>query len=291
MVKPFVKWAGGKTKLLPALAEHFPITEIREGKIKKYYEPFVGGGAVFIHLKESGYPIDEFVLWDKNLPLIHTYRSLRDDPENLIERLDILAEAYLSLSEEERKPYYLEKRQRYNYLISFDVNPTLIGAYLIFLNKICFNGLYRVNSKGRFNVSFGRYKNPSIFRREELLDLSNRLQGVRIEHKDYSLLLEEDLNDSFVYFDPPYRGTLTEYTAEGFKDRDQRNLSEVFRKISESSDAKLLLSNSDCGDGFFEELYQGFNIKKLIANRVISGKTKGRGEVSELIISNFPTGS
>lgn len=298
-MKPFLKWAGGKTQLLPTILEELP-ENIDE--LTTYVEPFIGAGAVFIKFLEND-SFDKYVINDINPRLINLYKVIKEDIDLLINLLIDLRETYLSLSieNEDRKEMYYEIRNKFN---SNDIGRIELAAYFIFLNKTCFNGLFRENSKGEFNVPIGSYeKNPDIFEERELRELSYKLNEknrsgenkVIILNKSYEELEEYIEQNTFVYFDPPYRpvtvGGFNAYNKSGFNDYSQRRLSEFFKKVSMKG-AKLMLSNSDPRnldkeDNFFDVLYRNFNIKRIYANRSINSKGSARGDISELLIMNY----
>jgi len=282
-LKPFLKWAGGKTQLLSQLQENYP----NLSEIKSYYEPFLGGGAVFFDLVNCDTGIEKFYLSDINPDLILTYKIVQQDVGYLIKKLGTMQGKYLQLSSEERKAYFYDIRDRFNHYGLMDRASPL----LIFLNKTCFNGLYRVNKKGEFNVPFGDYKNPKILDIENLEKVSTALKGVSLEIAGFEHLLDCDIDEStFIYFDPPYRpvsksSSFTAYSGN-FDDDDQIKLSQVFRDLDRRG-AKLMLSNSDTDDGFYERYYAGFNIHKVTAKRMINCVGKGRGMVNEVLIKNY----
>ena len=299
--KPFLKWAGGKTQLLETIENHLP-SEIKESKeIDKYFEPFVGGGAVFFYLS-TNYKIKEAYLSDINKELILTYNVIKNYPKKLSHRLKYYYDYYISKSDEERKEYYYKIRNEFNKeLIDFDYekgsyNHIRRASKFIFLNKTCFNGLYRVNSKGEFNVPAGRYKNPLINDKENILNVSKALKNVTIVNANY--LDSEDLIDenSLVYLDPPYRpltnaSSFEGYSKSDFNDDSQIELSKFYKRISNKG-AKALLSNSDPknvdpNDNFFDDLYSDFNIYRVSAKRYINSKGDKRGEIDEILVSNF----
>ena len=301
--KPFLKWAGGKTQLLKEIECHLP-EEIKEFKeIDKYFEPFVGGGAVFFYLLSQDYEIEEGYLSDINKELILTYNVIRDHPKKLIKRLKYISEYYKSKNEEERKKYYYFVRKSFNkHLIGFNYDKYSFqhvkrASQMIFLNKTCFNGLFRVNSNDEFNVPMGRNKNPLICDEENILAVSDALQNVRIENASY--LDSEELIDenSFVYLDPPYRPLKRDtnflgYSKDSFDDNSQIELGKFFKRISCNNGAKALLSNSDPhntdkSDNFFDDLYEDFNIDRVYAKRYINSKGDKRGDISEILVDNY----
>lgn len=290
--KPFVKWAGGKGQLIPAISDAYP--QGFGDSIKRYAEPFVGGGAVLFDVLNR-FDLDEVYISDINRELVGTYRTIRDRPDELIEILARLQNEYISGNPEERKAHYLEHRKRFNETMGSD-DAVETSALFIYLNKTCFNGLYRVNSGGKFNVPSGVYKNPKICDPENIALVSERLQIVDIELADFRASREFVDADTFVYFDPPYRpltatSAFTSYTDQCFDDDDQRALAEYFKELT-SMGARVAVSNSDPhnvdpDDDFFEDIYEGATITRVAANRMINSKGSGRGKISELLITNY----
>lgn len=293
--RPFLKWAGGKGQLLTEIAEYYPF---EKGNINRYVEPFVGGGAVLFDIL-SKYKLEYVCINDINVDLINTYRTIQRDTDKLIDILENMQEKFLALDTEERKKFFLEQRERYNFLkirnINNDNNCEKAGL-LIFLNKTCFNGLYRVNKKGLFNVPVGSYKKPLICDEENLRTIAKLLQNTEITCGDYTKIADRIDDKTFVYIDPPYRplnntSSFTAYTANAFDDDEQIRLSKFVQLISEKG-ARILESNSDpknnnSNDDFFDKIYISYNIKRVSATRMINSKSSGRGKISELLISNF----
>lgn len=289
--KPFVKWAGGKGQLLETFKEYYP-KQLKDGKISRYVEPFVGGGAVLFDILQN-YEINEAYIFDVNKELINVYNVIKNNVEHLILMLSKIEEKYKKLSEEERKVFYYKMRDEYNNYIEFDVKK---AAYFIFLNKTCFNGLYRVNSKGEFNVPFGDYKNPKICDAENLYNVSLVLSKVKIFCSDYKKSIDFIDEDTFVYFDPPYRpisktSNFTSYNEISFDDNAQIELAKFYKETSETG-AYLMLSNSDPknideNDNFFDELYKDFNIFRIKAKRYINSKADKRGNINEILVLNY----
>lgn len=292
-VKPFVKWAGGKTQLLPTLREVYP--EELGVSITKYAEPFVGGGAVLFDIL-SKYRLEKIYISDVNAELINTYCVIRDECEALVSSLSALKESYIPKSNEDRKGFFYECRTRFNHLKKTGENRVELAALFIFLNRTCFNGLYRVNRKGEFNVPIGSYKNPAILDEDNLRNLSQALKGVEIVCADYHQSIDFIDEQTFVYIDPPYRplsetSSFTEYAEGDFNDDAQRGLAEFVRRIDDKG-AKFLLSNSDPKnadpkDEFFDELYSGFTIRRVFASRMINSNAEARGKISEILVSNY----
>lgn len=293
-VKPFLKWAGGKGQLLHEIEAYYPFAD---GKITKYAEPFVGGGAVLFDIL-SKYDLDEVYISDVNAELINTYRVIRDDVHSLIQILAGMQHEFIPLDAEGRKGYYLARRERFNALKVNGHEAVNIekAALMIFLNKTCFNGLYRVNKSGLFNVPMGAYKAPMICDERNLRAASEKLQKVHIRCGDYNACAPFVDERTFVYFDPPYRpisatANFTAYTENAFCDEAQIALAE-FVGLMAAKGAKILVSNSDpknsdAEDDFFENLYASFQIKRVDATRMINSNSAARGKVKELLISNF----
>jgi len=285
-VKPFLKWAGGKTQILSQIEENLP-KELKEGMIKKYIEPFVGGGAVLFYLLQK-YKFKEVIINDINEDLMLSYKVIKNDVNRLIDELSSLRDEFLSLDEERRRDFYYRVGDEFNK--NKDCDEVKRVAQFIFLNKTCYNGLYRVNKKGEFNVPYGRYKNPKIFDEDNLIAVSKLLKNVKILCGDFEIVDEYVDAESFVYFDPPYKplnktSSFTSYTKYDFNDDDQIRLAKFYRKLDKRG-AKLMLSNS-YNIEFFGKLYEGFNIKKVVAKRMINCKGDRRGEVYELLILNY----
>ena len=292
--KPFIKWVGGKGQLLPEINKLYPI---ELGKtINKYAEIFIGGGAVLFDIL-SKYKLDEVYISDKNLELINAYKSIRDNIDILIKSLKEMEEEYIPLDDENRKIYYYEKRQKYNKLkINIEENNIEKASLFIFLNKTCFNGLYRVNKKGEFNVPMGAYKNPKICDKENLKNVSMALKNVKIIYADYRESESFIDEKTFVYIDPPYRplntsSSFTSYTENDFSDKEQIELAEYIDLLNKKK-AKIVISNSDpknnnIDDNFFDELYKNYNINRVKATRMLNSNASLRGAINELLITNY----
>ena len=292
--KPFIKWVGGKGQLLPEINKLYPI-ELGKN-ITKYAEIFLGGGAVLFDIL-SKYKLDEVYISDKNLELINTYKSIRDNVDILIKSLKEMEEQYIPLNNEDRKIYYYEKREEYNSLkINSEMNNIEKAILFIFLNKTCFNGLYRVNKKGEFNVPMGAYKKPKICDEENLKNVSLTLRNVKIVYADYRES-EKFIDDkTFVYIDPPYRplnitSSFTSYTENDFNDKEQIELAEYINVLNKKG-AKIVISNSDpknndIDDNFFDKLYDNYNINRVKATRMLNSNASLRGAINELLITNY----
>lgn len=291
--KPFLKWAGGKTQLLPEIRKFYPFDQT----ITKYAEPFVGGGAVlFDVLKNTN--VQEVYISDMNCDLINSYQTVRDNANELISELERLQDEYLPLDIDGRKNHFYANRERFNALkhSPSDDNRVTRAALMIYLNKTCFNGLYRVNNKGGYNVPMGAYKRPIICDKENLLQLSDKLKKVQIKQADYKEVSSFANEKTFVYFDPPYRpltktSNFTSYTETEFGDKEQLELAEFIKGLSNRG-CKVLASNSDPkntdeNDNFFDNAYSGLNIHRVQASRMINSKGSSRGKINELLISNY----
>lgn len=294
-LKPFVKWAGGKSQLLPKIRKSYP-----EGMgitITKYAEPFLGGGAVLFDIL-STYQMEEVYVSDINKELINTYQIIRDDVTGLIKLLTQYQNEYVPADNEKRKLYYYKQRDRFNELISNNLFASSVegAALFIFLNKTCFNGLYRVNRKGLFNVPMGAYKNPLICDADNLRNASKALQNVTIACADYRNASDFIDERTFVYFDPPYRpltetSNFTSYTEQLFGDDAQKELAH-FVSLMHNKKAKIVVSNSDpknadASDDFFDTLYAEHRIRRVEATRMINSNSAARGKINELLICNF----
>lgn len=288
--KPFVKWVGGKTQLLEEVRKSLPANMLMRNELI-YIEPFVGGGAILFWILQEFPNIKRAIINDINAELICTYRVIQNNVNSLINKLAIIQNQYISLDKEGRKEYFLEKRNLFNSKLCSEVET---AALFIFLNRTCFNGLYRVNSKGNFNVPHGRYANPKICDKENLLAVSNILQRVEILCGDFEKTEEYAGENSIFYLDPPYKplsetSSFTSYTKDGFDDTEQLRLRDFCTRIAKRK-AQFIASNSDprefTGASFFERIYHQFNIRRVFATRLINAKSDGRGLVSEIMISN-----
>lgn len=295
--KPFLKWAGGKSQLLPQLESYLP-TQL-DGRPFTYIEPFVGGGAMLFFMLKKHPEIKRAVINDINPHLIKAYRTIKDRPKELIERLSALEQQYYALEEEEsKKDFYLEARRIFNEHELDEVDRT---KYLLFLNRTCFNGLYRENSKGKFNVPFGRNVNPTICNVETIMADSEALNraDVIILNGDFAETQNYLDNNgmNFVYFDPPYRplnatSSFNSYVKEEFNDDEQTRLRDFSRMLDGQLGVYWMLSNSDCSaknpeDRFFETLYGDFYINRVYASRAINANAAKRGKLTELLICNY----
>ena len=284
--RPFLKWAGGKSQLLNQLGAYLP-QQISEEPFT-YIEPFVGGGAMLFYMLQH--------FNDVNEDLILTYRIIKDDVEALITNLDKYEKDYLAITDQEgRSQIFYEVRERYNQHLGDSIER---ASQLIFLNKTCFNGLYRVNRRGQFNVPFGKYANPTICNAKLLRADSQLLQSAQvvISQGDYAQTVQHIDSLTFVYLDPPYRpldatSSFTAYSKGDFNDDDQRALAAFCHQLSERG-CFWMESNADCSaknpnDTFFEDLYADYKIERVYASRFINANPEKRGKLTELLIKNY----
>lgn len=295
--KPFIKWVGGKGQLLSQLEAALP-SELYDEEFT-YIEPFVGGGAMLFFMLQRFPNIRRAVINDINSHLTNTYRIIKEQPGALVESLHGLEKNYIGISSEEmRKEFYLSVRKRFNEDLLSDVERATL---LIFLNRTCFNGLYRENSKGKFNVPFGRYANPTICNEDVIFadsEILNRFD-VEILNGDYHQTAQyiPTYGQTFFYFDPPYRplcetSSFNTYVKEDFNDDSQCDLALFCRQLNYRANVKWMLSNADCSaknpnDTFFEDIYDGFNIQRVWASRSVNSVASKRGKLTELLISNY----
>jgi DNA adenine methylase len=271
--QPFLKWVGGKSQLLAQFDKFFPTC------INRYIEPFVGGGAVFFHLKHR-FPSMKAFLRDNNDELINTYTAVRDYPVELMRRLDQHLEEYKI----DRENYYYTTRSKHHLEKDKIVER---ASRMIFLNKTCFNGLWRVNSRGEFNVPIGSHKNPALYDEENILAASRALESVHLDTKDFRDTLEETRNGEFVYIDPPYfpvsaTASFTSYTKDDFGSEEQHELAALVASASKRG-VHIMLSNSDTS--FIRKLYQDFSLHTVRARRMVNCDGTKRGEINEVVIS------
>lgn len=291
--KPFLKWAGGKGQLLTEIGKYYPFAEKKH--IKKYAEPFVGGGAVLFDVLNK-HAVDEVYISDINAELINTYITIRDNSDELISHLKTMESDYLAKDDDARKKTYLEARARFNALKRDGIHDVEAATLMIFLNRTCFNGLYRVNKAGDYNVPMGAYKNPQICNEDNLLNVSKKLQNANIvcgDYKDSASFIDDK---TFVYFDPPYRpltktANFTSYTEQLFDDNKQLELANFVQDL-DNKGALIVISNSDPkntdeNDNFFDDAYSKQNIRRVAANRMINRNSDARGKINELLIANF----
>lgn len=289
--KPFIKWVGGKTQLLEEVEKSLP-NNLKYRSGITYVEPFVGGGAVLFWILQEYPNIERAIINDINAELICTYRIVKQSVTLLIEELEKIQSEYLPLNKDARKEYYNAKRKIFN---NRNLSELEIAALFIFLNRTCFNGLYRVNSKGEFNVPHGKYANPRICDRENLLAVSKLLQKVEILCGDFAQTEKYASPNTIFYFDPPYKpitetSSFTSYSKDGFNDEEQIRLRDFCTRITEHK-AQFIVSNSDpkeanAKETFFDTIYRQFSIKRVSATRMINSNPNGRGAISEIMISN-----
>ena len=275
-IQPFIKWVGGKRGLLPQILPLLP------KEFNNYFEPFIGGGALFFELQKQGKLNGKKVyLFDINSELINAYQVIKSSPELLIENL-------AKFKEQHSKEFYYEVRawdREENFL---ELDSVIRATRFIYLNKTCFNGLYRVNKKNQNNVPMGSYKNPNICDVDTIYSASYALQNATILNVSYRDVLQYASKDDLVYFDPPYypltpTSSFTSYSEFEFLDREQEELFEVFCKLDKKG-ALVVHSNSDTK--FINELYKEYNIEKIQANRFINSKSSGRGKIAEVLVRN-----
>lgn len=292
--KPFVKWAGGKTQLLSDIESLLP-TDFCSRNIT-YVEPFVGGGSVLFWLLQRYPNIQHAVINDVNARLINVYRVIKAMPQKLISALRVLENEYLPMNHAERTTYFMEKRRRFN-----DDKLTNVeqAAIFIFLNRTCFNGLYRENSKGKFNVPHGKYVHPKICDEQTIMADSDLLQRVDILCGDFDATKRYAHEDTLFYLDPPYKplnstSSFNTYVKEPFDDAEQVRLRNFCNEVSERG-SLFVLSNSDIKghdpkDNFFDNLYAAYNIRRVLATRMINSNADKRGKLTELMVSNIEQG-
>ena len=292
IAKPFVKWVGGKTQLLEEVKKSLP-KNLKSQAGVTFVEPFVGGGAVMFWILQEYPNIERAIINDINAELICTYRVVKQDVLSLVEELEIIQSEYIPLDSNSRKEYYIAKRKTFN---SRNISDIETAALFIFLNRTCFNGLYRVNSKGEFNVPHGKYANPRICDRDNLLAASKVLQKLEILCGDFTQTEQYAGPDTIFYFDPPYKpitetSSFTSYAKDGFNDEDQIRLRDFCIRIAKHN-AQFVASNSDPKennktDTFFDNIYCQFTIKRVSAARMIDSNPDGKGAISEIMISNI----
>ncbi|MCQ2317896.1 MAG: DNA adenine methylase [Bacteroidales bacterium] len=286
--KPFIKWVGGKGQLIEQLEALLP-ADFEKWENVTYIEPFVGGGAMLFYMLQTHPNITHAVINDINSDLTTCYRVVRDHPKELVESLAAKQAEYYSLpTEMARRAFYLGERQEFN---TKNLDPIENTTLFFFLNRTCFNGLYRVNKSGLFNVPFGKYETPTICDANTIFADSEILQKVEIMTGDYQQTLEKAKGNTLFYFDPPYRplnatSSFNDYTKEAFNDLAQKRLKEFCDQV-EAAGHKFMLSNSDCKDGFFDDLYLQYQIKRVWASRSVNANPEKRGKLTELLIRNY----
>ncbi|MEO0140715.1 MAG: DNA adenine methylase [candidate division WOR-3 bacterium] len=269
--RPFLKWAGGKSQILPELLSRVP------SDFGAYHEPFLGGGALFFALMRRGILRDKKVfLSDSNPELINAFLVIRDNPEELLE----LLRGYQRRNT--REEYYRIRAEN-------PISPTERAARLIYLNRTCYNGLYRVNSRGEFNVPYGRYKNPRIYDPDNIRAVSEALKGVEVLCEDFEAVLSRAEPGDFVYLDPPYyplsrTASFSDYTLDGFSEEDHIRLARTFAELAKRG---VLVMESNSDTDFVRSYYRGWRLTQIKAKRPINSKGEGRGPVSELVVLSY----
>lgn len=300
--RPFLKWAGGKSQLINKFQELYP-KKLKNRKIKTYYEPFLGSGAVFFDIAQN-FSIESAYLSDINEELVLTYKVIQKDVSKLLDFLYRYQRDYLKLTKAQRQNYFYTQRENYN-LQRFNINYNNYSeswfpraAQFIFLNKTCFNGLYRVNQKGEFNTPAGEYENPTICDEYNLNLVNKVLELADIRVSDFKGFTKNIKSDSFIYFDPPYRpisktANFQSYNDKGFSEYDQLVLSHLYKKLDQQKEM-VMMSNSDPKnnnphDNFFDKIYSNYNIVRIPARRMINSDSTKRGEINEIVITNYKT--
>jgi len=274
-VKPFLKWVGGKNQLLSRFEKLYPV------KYGNYFEPFVGGGAVYFSINPQ-----KAYLNDNNKTLIATYKYIKNDLNKIIPELKKLQKNYYKKDEVEREDFYYKIRSKFN---DFHKESLKKSACLIFLNKTCYNGMYRENSKGHFNVPFGRYENPKIINEENLIAVSELLKNTNLTSVDFKKSVKRAKRGDFVYFDPPYHpinstSNFTKYSEKDFLEKEQIRLKKTFDDLSKKG-VLVMLSNSNTN--FISKLYKDYKRIVVTANRMVNCKSDGKGKIKELVILNY----
>lgn len=295
-LKPFLKWAGGKTQLLQEIFNNIPNT-IKEGKKFSYVEPFIGSGAVlFGMINNYGNAIEQIIINDNNKKLTNVYEVIKMWPDELIRNLTKIKKDFLKLRENEREKYYYSKRKEFNDCDLRDDKITNASLF-IFLNKLGFNGLYRENSKGEFNVPYGKYTNPQIFEEELIRSISGAIQKIKIKNGDYADTIQYISNGTVLYYlDPPYKpisktSSFNSYSKTNFDDLEQERL-KSFCDLLTKKNIYFILSNSDVKNydetnHYFDKLYKSYSINRVTAKRAINSKAESRGKINELLITNY----
>lgn len=295
IAKPFLKWAGGKTQLINEIEKTLP--QFIYSQKFTYIEPFVGSGAVLFWMLNNFQNLKKAVINDINEDLINTYKTIASRPKELISILQFLQEEFHALEgqNEAKKEYYYSKRALYN---KRKEEQTTQAALFIFLNRTCFNGLYRVNRRNEFNVPMGSYKKPTICDKENILAVSKALQKVEILCGDFEETLKYADSNTLFYFDPPYKplsetSSFNSYAKDEFNDAEQIRLRDFCHKL-DTLGHTWILSNSDVkgkdeADNFFDELYADYNIQRVDARRSINANPEKRGALKELLITNQVT--
>ena len=288
-VSPFIKWPGGKNRLLSVILDNLP-EDIKDRK--QYVEPFLGAGAVFLYFLEN-YDFEEYVVNDINHRLINIYETIKNEPQRLMNELDKLDSVYQNNNWDKRKEEYYKLREEFNSGKDMFRNAVLF----IYLNKTCFNGLYRENKSGGFNSPIGKYENPSFYNKDNILDISRLLNTKKVVFKSGNFIdVEKYIKDgSFIYLDPPYHPIngvgYTTYKLDEFNQDSQVALKDFCDRLNER-DIKWMLSNSDphntdSQEDFLDDLYQNYNIKRVDVGRSIGASKDTRKKIKELLIKNY----
>ena len=291
--KPFIKWVGGKGQLIEQLEALLP-ADFAERENVTYIEPFVGGGAMLFYMLQTYPNIKSAVINDINPDLTLCYQVVRDNPTELIKSLNAIQSDYYALrTEEERKMFFLQQRERFNSKSLNEIDNTTL---FFFLNRTCFNGLYRVNKSGKFNVPFGKYTTPTICDSATIYADSKLLQKVDIMTGDFEQTFAKIKGNTFFYFDPPYRplsntSSFNDYTKEDFNDNAQIRLKLFCDRLNENG-VNFMLSNSDClgkdgTDRFFDDLFIDYSIERVWASRNVNAIASKRGKLTEIVVNNY----
>lgn len=291
--KPFIKWVGGKGQLIEQLEALLP-ADFSERDNVTYIEPFVGGGAMLFYMLQTYPNIKSAVINDINPDLTLCYQVVRDNPTELIKSLNVIQADYYALqTEEKRKTFFLQQRERFN---SKSLNKIDNTTLFFFLNRTCFNGLYRVNKSGKFNVPFGKYTTPTICDSATIYADSKLLQKVDIMTGDFEQTFAKIEGNTFFYFDPPYRplsntSSFNDYTKEDFNDNAQIRLKLFCDRLNENG-VNFMLSNSDClgkdgTDRFFDDLFIDYTIERVWASRNVNAIASKRGKLTEIVVNNY----
>ena len=286
--KPFIKWVGGKGQLIEQLEAMLP-ADFDNWENVTYIEPFVGGGAMLFYMLQTHPNIKSVIINDINEDLTTCYMMVKQSPDALVESLKQIQKEYYSLQNEDaRKQFFLLMRDEFN---TKQLNPIDNTTLFFFLNRTCFNGLYRVNKAGLFNVPFGRYETPTICDPSTIYSDSELLQNVEILTGDYQQTIAYANGNTLFYFDPPYRplnntSSFNDYAKEAFNDFAQRRLKEFCDRV-EASGYKFMLSNSDCSDMFFDDLYAKYIIERVWASRSVNANPQKRGKLTEILVHNY----
>ena len=286
--KPFIKWVGGKSQLIEQLEAKLP-ADFDNWENVTYIEPFVGGGAMLFYMLQTHPNIKSAIINDINEDLTTCYKVVKQSPDALVESLKQIQKEYYSLQNEDaRKHFFLLMRDEFN---TKQLNPIDNTTLFFFLNRTCFNGLYRVNKAGLFNVPFGRYETPTICDPITIYADSELLQNVEILTGDYQQTLVHAKGNTLFYFDPPYRplnntSSFNDYAKEAFNDFAQRRLKEFCDQV-EAAGYKFMLSNSDCSDMFFDDLYAQYVIERVWASRSVNANPQKRGKLTEILVHNY----